>query len=383
MPIGDLHRERNRFDMTTTTQKPNWTRTTPAAVGPEPAPETEEAGLLCIARYLLKKDHADGDAREKAMRTSPALRRYLSGVNLLDSEWIWDPMLRDIDPDFLDWPPYHLGLRTDAVSDEFPKPSDNPDSRRGIALAQLDEAVDALHSFVRECDWDGKRLMWRVATAMRAEIRSLVAYIDAGCPPEFGRSESYGQEDPPKGPDEDPDSMRPRRKADDERTVIPGGPLTDEFLRADIEKVSHATRGIMEKNYSSPADLLLDLVKVSRFSVALSSRQHAPYEVVARTIFLSNRLDEHEQNVALAMAMAYIRLHRNHVKKLTPAHIDEGERYAELLLVPADDLARFCDNLPMEFTRRWILRAVCQRFKVTEELAGRRLAEVGFSLVAA
>lgn len=103
--------------MTTTTQAPPWStkaKAAPATIRREPAasPESDEEGLLSIARHLLRNDHADSTHREKAMRRSPALRRYLSGVNLDDSDWIWDPLFWDMTDNFSMWPPHHLGLRT-------------------------------------------------------------------------------------------------------------------------------------------------------------------------------------------------------------------------------------------------------------------------------
>mgnify|MGYP003601446583 FL=1 len=378
--------------MTTPTQAPPWTREKKAAPAPvrrQPV-ESEEEGLLGIARFLLKEDHASTDEREKAARQSPALRRYLSGVNLADDCWIWDPLLRDIDPELLNWPPHQLGLRTDELRTEFPDPTENEESRIGIAVGLLFEAVEALHSFVRESGWEGKRLNWRVATAIRAEIRSLVAYIEAGCPREFGGSESLHQVSAPKGAsDEEPEPVRPASK-------YIGPPLTDEFMRADIERVSHATREIMKREYPCPAELLRDLITLSRF-VVLQRRQATPFEVcklhspvaidghrpALGAIYLDKRLDEHEQNVALAQAMAYIRLHQLHVKNLEPSHLAEQERYAELFLLPGSELEQFCDSLTLDFTRRWVLRSICQHFKVTEELAALRMAEVGLSLAAA
>ncbi|MFN8606875.1 MAG: hypothetical protein U0931_05050 [Vulcanimicrobiota bacterium] len=375
--------------MTTSTQTPPWTHkkeTPPASVRRQPA-ESDEEGLLVIARYLLKSDHASSDEREKAMRQSPALRRYLSGVNLADDCWIWDPLLRDIDTEFSNWPPHQLGLRTEELRTEFPDPTENEESRLGIAVGLLFEAVEALHSFVRESEWEGKRLNWRVATAIRAEIRSLLAYIDASCPREFGGSDKYDYAAAAKTvADEEPESARLR--ADQ--------PLTDEFLLADIEKASHATRGLTNQDYDSPAELLAALVKLSRF-VVVPRRQSAPFEVcrlqnqvpiaghrpALGAIYLDKRLDEVHQNVALAQALAYVRLHQNHVKELQPSHLAEQERYAELFLLPAPALEEFCRSLPLEFTRRWILRAICKQFKVPEELAAVRLAEVGLRVLAA
>lgn len=146
---------------------------------------SEEAPEVTVARYLLANHPRDVEA-SSVYQLAPAVRHYLSGLNLADQVFIAHPLFLGLDESESTLAPHELMPRDrQEWRERYPDPDGRLDSRRGMALEYLGEALDELRDFLVNTDLINNRLISAVAGAMRSEIKRLVDYIDAGCPAEL------------------------------------------------------------------------------------------------------------------------------------------------------------------------------------------------------
>lgn len=149
---------------------------------PEEVPE-DEADPLKVARYLLSPEANSSESRfEDLSEMELPVRRYLSKFNLADDIWVRSPLTEDLSEPYTNWCPHEFVLRHEALHRKYPKLHEREESRRGLALEHLSEALGELHYHITESDMANRRLHHAVATAYRGEIRRLVDYLDRGAP---------------------------------------------------------------------------------------------------------------------------------------------------------------------------------------------------------
>lgn len=69
--------------------------------------------------------------------------------------------------------------------EKYPNPDERVDSRMGIALEFIGEALAELQDVLSQNDLQNNRLVSAIAGAIRGELQRLVEYVDQGCPAEL------------------------------------------------------------------------------------------------------------------------------------------------------------------------------------------------------
>lgn len=138
---------------------------------------------VTIARYLLSGESPDA---ESVYGLPLVIRRYLSEMNLGDLTWIRSPLFAGLTEGEASMSPHEFTPRDrECWREKYPNPDERADSRLGIALEFIGEALGELQDFLTQNDLQNNRLISAVAGAIRAELQRLVDYVDQGCPAEL------------------------------------------------------------------------------------------------------------------------------------------------------------------------------------------------------
>lgn len=138
---------------------------------------------ITIARFLLDGEAPDAEC---VYQLPLVIRRYLSEMNQGDTTWIRFPLFSGLAQDDVELAPYQFTPRDRLLwREKYPDPDDRADSRLGIALEFIGEALAELQDFLTQNDLQNNRLISAVAGAIRGEIKRLVDYVDQGCPAEL------------------------------------------------------------------------------------------------------------------------------------------------------------------------------------------------------
>lgn len=235
----------------------------------------------------------------------PAIQPLVSGLDLSDDRWVLYPLKFELDEVEKRWGPHEFTPRSPelrALAEQ-----DTPEARRALAEHYIGEGTEALRDFIATNRYENNRLVLAVGTAIREELDRLLTFLDAGCP---GESTPERQDKP----------CRP--------------PITDDFLRADVAKITHASRTLGGWPDATPAQLLPRILEQSGKGFTIAHReQEADFEVDHWVIYIKAGLSHRKSTVALARALARVRLH-NQVEAILPWHEQDEWRWAALFLLP-------------------------------------------------
>ncbi|MBX3169265.1 MAG: hypothetical protein KF760_17810 [Candidatus Eremiobacteraeota bacterium] len=312
--------------------------------------EDDEPGALQIARYLLNPELDLSGSFEDLSEVRLPVRRYLSKFNLADQIWIRNPLTGDLQDPYLNWVPHDFSLRHESLHKEYPKPHEREESRRGLALEHLNEALTELHEHITDNDLGNGRLVHAVATAYRGEIRRLVDYLDRGAPAASPEDEA-GM------------SM---------------------ILKRDAQKMADAAEsGYWRGRKAHKRSLLMhDMLRLMGFEVVdgnLGFDCNFVVDTRRRVVTLATGLDSGERTYAKARAIALIRLclyDLNSGENLAAVQRQMSDYVFELLLPEADMRAAVKEwsNL----TPGRLVQTVAREFFVPKRLAKARLESLGF-----
>ena len=324
------------------------------AFAPQTAPLTKpeevsdrEADALQIARYLLSPDTESVADFSDISHLSLPVRRYLSKANLSDSIWIRNPLTGDLGEPYTSWGPHDFSLRHDALREDYPRLQERKESREGLALEHITEALNELRDFVCDNDLGNSRLVNAVATAYRGEIRRLVDFIDRGAPAQS-----------------------------DEQ-------LTDYQLRQDIKKTVDATRARFRTTPSiRRAYLLSDMLRLMDFEVVEATDLGFDCSFVVdtkrRRICLAAGISSSERHYAMAQAVALIRLCLYDLAKSLDLVANQRQQssYVLELLLPEDQVREVVGKMEGKPAGRRV-QTVAREFHVPKRVAQHRLDCLG------
>jgi hypothetical protein len=233
----------------------------------------------------------------------PFIQEKVSGLDLRNDSWVLYPLKFDLDCVEKRWGPHEFTPRSPELAALAQR--NTPESRRALAEHYIDEATEALRDFIATNKYENNRLVQAVGTAIREELARLTEFVDAGCPE--------------------------KAEAPVTPTVLP--PVSNDFLRADVAKLTYAARTLGGWPDATPAQLLPRILDRCGFTVETTPLE-SDFEVVNRVVHIRAGLSLRKSTVALARALARIRLHHYQVETILPWHCEAEWRWAALFLLP-------------------------------------------------
>ncbi|MBN9419319.1 MAG: hypothetical protein J0I12_27935 [Candidatus Eremiobacteraeota bacterium] len=304
----------------------------------------DDLDQMRVAHFLLS-EHSSGEPYDDLSGCSPAVRRYLSGINLADNLWMRSPLLFDLAEVERGWGPHHFNPRTRDARKPLRTLNESVEARRELAFDYVCEATEELREFLTACDWENNRLVKAVATAIRGEVRRLVDFIDAGCPRDYGD-----------------DAMA-------------------ELISSDTKKIAYTTeklRGVTGR----PSAIVEEMVLVMKFEV-----EEAPLgldcpfviDTRKRVVTLAAGMKADERAFQLARVLAMVRLCLYSLDKVDDAAQNQRDQdlYAQTLLLPEVQVRDYIAAQP-DLSEKALVAGLAEAFGVPKRVVRARLDAMHF-----